>query len=281
MKPFLFAKRFVAGDKLEDAIEVAKKLGDKRLKVTFDHLGEDVMQVDKANEATRTYVNILHEIKKNKLDSNISIKLSQIGLAIDKKLAYRNVDKIVRRAKSLGVLVEIDMEGSRYIEDTLDIFLRLIKYYKNVIQAIQSYLYRSEEDVSRIIRNKGKIRLIKGAYKESEKIAFMRKKDVNENYVKLMKSYLNRGVFIAIATHDDKIIDIAKRYIKRNNISNDKYEFEMLYGIRRIYQEELVNEGYNVRIYLPYGEDWFPYFYRRVRERKENLFFVLRHLFRK
>jgi len=281
MKPILLAKRFVAGVTLEDAVRVAKDLEINGLCVTFDHLGEDVTNKNKARHATKVYVRILDEIKKRKLDSSISVKLSQIGLAIDKKLALKNLKKILSAAEEKGLIVEIDMEGGKYVDDTINIFLEVVRDYKEVVQAVQAYLYRAEKDVIEIIKRKGKIRLVKGAYKEGREVAFQDKRKVDEQYVKLVKLYLLKGSFIYIATHDEKIIKELISFTKKNKIPKKKFEFEMLYGIRRGLQKSLVSKSYNVRVYVPYGEEWFSYFYRRVRERKENFIFVIRNLFRK
>ena len=281
LPPILLAKRFVAGTELGSTFQVIKRLYEKGIKATLDHLGEDVTNIKKAKNATKIYINTLENIKKRNLDANISIKLSQIGLSIKEKLALMNLEKILERAKSLNLIVEIDMEGSRYTKDTIEIFLTLAKKYPNSVLTIQSYLFRSKNDVLNIIKKKNKIRLVKGSYKEDEYISFSNKDDVNENYVKLMKLYLNKGGFIKIATHDERIINLAKEYISKMKIRKDKYEFEMLYGVRPSLQEKLASEGYNVRVYIPYGKEWFSYFYRRIRERKENLFFVIKHLFKK
>ena len=282
MKLLLFlAKKFIAGTEFKDTIPIIKKLREKNIKVTLDHLGEDVNDINKANNAVDIYLSILDNIKKQKLGSNISVKLSQIGLSINKNLALKNAEKILKKAKSSNLFVEIDMEGSKYTQDTIDIFLTLIKKYKNSLLAIQSCLFRSKDDVLKIIKNKGGIRLVKGGYKESKSISFSDKDDVNENYIKLMKLYFDKGKFMEIATHDEKIINLAKIYASKTGIKKDKYEFEMLYGVSSSLQEKLASEDYNVRVYLPYGEEWFSYVYRRIRERKENLFFVLKHLFKK
>jgi len=276
-----FVRRFVAGTELKDTLPIIKKLKEKNIKVTLDHLGEDVNDLKKADNAAKTYLSILGCIKENKLDANISIKLSQIGLSISKNLALKNAERILSKAKELNLIVEIDMEGSKYTKDTINIFLNLLKRYNNSVLAIQAYLFRSEKDILNIIKNKGKIRLVKGSYKENDKISFSEKEDVNKKYIKLMKLCLQKGKFIKIATHDENIINLAKSYIKKMKIKKNRYEFEMLYGIHRSLQEELASQGYNVRVYLPYGKEWFSYFYRRIRERKENLLFIIKHLFKK
>ncbi|MEK7120535.1 MAG: proline dehydrogenase family protein, partial [Patescibacteria group bacterium] len=228
---------------------------------------------------TDIYLHLLDTIKKHKLSANVSIKLTQLGLTIDKKLAAKNAARIVSDARKKGFTVEIDMEGSRYTQETLDIYFGLIKRFDNVVQAVQAYLFRTEEDVRELLGRRGKIRLVKGGYKEPYTIAFKNKEDTDSNYVKLMKLFLQKGKYIAIATHDEKIISAAKTFIKKNRVPDKHFEFEMLYGIRPTLQEELAKE-YPVRIYVPYGREWFPYYYRRIRERKENLYFALKNLLR-
>jgi proline dehydrogenase len=279
---FFFAKRFVAGETLKDVLAVARAKKKKGISSTLDHLGEDVVERKKALEATKTYIKILDGLYARKaLGAHISIKLSQLGLAIDKKLALKHAEMIVKRGKRHHIMVEIDMEGSRYTKDTLDIYLTLHKQYRHSLVAIQSYLFRSGKDVRKIMRYKGCIRLIKGGYKESHDISYKHKEDTDKNYVKLMKLFLKKGKFMEIATHDENIIDEAKRFVKQHKISKKKFEFEMLYGIRKDLQEQLVREGYRVRVYIPYGKEWFPYYYRRLRERKENFFFMVKHLFKR
>lgn len=277
MKPILFAKRFVAGEKLNDAIRVSKELAEQGIKVTLDHLGEDVTSQSEANKSTKVYIKLLERIKKEGLDANIAVKLSQIGLAIDKQLALANTEQIFKVGKKLGLIVEVDMEGSKYTQDTIDIFLSLNKKYKNTVLAVQTCLFRTAGDINNLLKAGAKIRFVKGAYDESSSIAYQDMDKVVSNFIKLMKLYLDKGKFIEIATHDEKIINIAKRYIKRNKIPKNRFEFEMLYGVRRDLQEKLSKE-YNMRAYVPYGNQWLPYFYRRIRERKENLFFALKHV---
>jgi len=276
-----FAKRFFAGINFSDAVNVIKRLQENGLKVTIDHLGEEVTNKEKANNSVKRYIKLLENIKSLNLDADISIKLSQIGLSIDKNLALRNAEKILERAKLLKLFVEIDMESSKYTEDTINIFLKLLNKYKNSSLCIQAYLFRSKKDVLKLIKSNAIIRLVKGAYKENKSISFAKKEDVNKNYINLMKLYLNKGKFIKIATHDEEIINVAKSYIKKMRVNKNKFEFEMLYGIRPQLQERLVSQGYSVRVYVPYGKEWFSYVYRRLRERKENLFFAIRHLFRR
>ena len=278
MKPILIAKRFVAGVGLNEAIEESENLNSNKLKVTLDHLGEDITNKYKAVEAKNSYLKIIKKIAKERKDHNISIKLSQIGLAIDFDLALENVKEIAYKAKEYGVTLEIDMEGFEYLENTLKIYKKILRRNKDTIQAIQAYLFRSERDIRDLIAKDARIRLVKGAYKENKKRAYQDKKKVNDNYSKLMKLILKEGNFIAIGTHDEEIINEAIDFIEHNKISDKKFEFEMLYGVKRKLQKELAKD-FKVRIYVPYGEEWAPYFYRRVRERKENLFFAMKSLF--
>jgi len=274
MKPILFAKRFIAGESLSDAIRVAKELKSLGIDATLDHLGEDVTNRSKANKSTTTYIRILQRIKKENLRSNISVKLSQVGLAISKELAFQNVKKILKEAKNLELVVEFDIEGSRYLNDTLSIYQKITKKYPSTIQAVQSYLYSCEADVREIMRSGGKIRLVKGAYAEPKNIAYQEMNKIRKNFKKILRLYLEQGKFVAIGTHDEEII----KYAKRLKVPKKKYEFEMLHGVRRDLQHQLTKEGHAVRVYVPYGTEWFPYFYRRIMERKENLFFAVKHI---
>lgn len=278
MKPFLLAKKFVAGTELEEALDNSKNLRKKKIKITLDHLGENVKDKYKALDAKNAYLKIIKRVSREGKNYNISIKLSQIGLAVDYSFALENAVEIALKAKECNVGLEVDMEGYEYLEDTLKIYLSLIKKNSSVIQAIQAYLYRSERDIRDIIVKEGKIRLVKGSYKENKKVAYQDKRGINENYLKLMKIILKEGKFIAIGTHDEKIIDEAIDFINHNRISSKKFEFEMLYGVKTKLQEELAKD-FPVRAYVPYGLEWAPYFYRRIRERKENLFFALRSIF--
>jgi proline dehydrogenase len=278
--PFFLARRFVAGATLADALVVARQLHKKGIFTTLDHLGEDVTNKRTAQRATTMYLHLLDRLHREHLDAHISIKLSQLGLAIDKRLALRNAQKIIRRGKKHRIMVEIDMEGSRYTEDTLNIFLSLLRTNPRILMAIQAYLYRSTQDVRTLLKKRGSVRLVKGVYKEPDTLAFKNKEEVNINYLKLVASLLQKGMFTAVATHDEKIIHFIKQFVRRKKISKKKFMFEMLYGIRRDLQEELAREGYCVYVYVPYGDQWFPYYWRRIRERKENFFFVLKHLFR-
>lgn len=282
MNIFLFlARRFIAGETFEQAKEVVKRLNDMGFLVTIDILGESVTNKEQAEKARDSYIELLSNINTVGLNSNVSLKLTQMGLDIDDSYCYENVIKIVKTAAGYKNFVRIDMEGSRYTQRTIDIFKKVHGVYPhNIGMVIQSYLYRSKEDIIHAIENRHRIRLCKGAYKEPPDIAFPDKRDVNKNYEEIAKDLILKGNYPAIATHDERLINIAESFAKENNIPKDRFEFQMLYGIRRDLQERLITEGYRVRIYVPYGTYWMPYTIRRIRERKENLWFVLRNIFR-
>lgn len=276
------AMRFVAGEKLEDAIRVVAELNEKNILGTLDHLGENVNSREEANQAANEYIRILDEIEKNGIKSHASLKLTQMGLDIDFNFCLNNVRRIVERAAKYSNFVRIDMEDSNYTDKTLDIFFRLHDEFGNHVGiVIQAYLYRSESDIKELIKVGANVRLCKGAYKEPPDIAFPKKKDVDANYIKLMKMLLDaheKGVHTAIATHDEKIINYAENYVRSNSIPEGKFEFQMLYGIRRDLQYKLANKGYIMRVYIPYGTEWYPYFMRRLAERPANVFFVIKNL---
>ncbi len=275
----LAARRFVAGDRIDEAMKAVRRLNARNIMATIDFLGENVVSRDDAVKAANEYLLILDQIKVNGLRANVSIKLTMMGLEIDDDFCYENVKRIVERAAELNTFVRIDMEGSPVTQRTLDIFLRLYEDYKNVGIVIQSALHRSEADVAMLNEKQASIRLCKGAYKEPPEIAFPKKEQVNENYLKLAETILTNGKFCAIATHDRNMIGPLRAFIASNNISKDRYEWQMLYGIERKLQEKLAKEGEAIRVYVPYGIDWIGYFSRRMMERKENLFFALKHLF--
>lgn len=279
---FLLARRFIAGETFEHAKKAVKKLNNEGFYITLDILGESVTNKEQAEKARDTYIELLKNINALALNSNVSLKLTQMGLDIDDSYCCENIAKIVKTAAEYINFVRIDMEGSRYTQRTIDIFEKVHKSYpQNIGMAIQSYLYRSRKDALRAIENQYRIRLCKGAYKEPSDIAYPDKRDVDKNFEAMMKELLLRGNYPAIATHDEKLIDIAKSFVMENGISKDRFEFQMLYGIRKGLQDILLKEGYRVRIYVPYGTYWLPYTVRRIRERKENLWFVLKNILRK
>jgi len=272
--------RFVSGEELEDGLNTVKKVNSEGAIATLDHLGEEVSKAGEAIAATEVYLNALDQIKDNGVDVNVSVKPTQVGLKIDMKLCEQNFAKIIERAKKLDNFVRMDMEGSDCTQDTLEVFKSLRRKYDNVGIVVQSYLYRTERDVGEVLKLGGRIRLCKGAYKEPKEIAFPKRQQVDENFVKLMEKMLKSGVYHGIATHDEKLIEKTKQFAQKNNIPKDRFEFQLLYGIRSELGRKLINEGYNVRIYIPFGREWYPYFMRRLAERPANLFFFLKNFFR-
>lgn len=274
------ARRFVAGETLEEALAVVRGLNREGMSATLDHLGENVATREEADGAAEAYRRILREIAAAGVDSNISVKLTQMGLDLSEDLAYQHALSVVRQAAEFGNFVRIDMEGSAYVQATFDIFGRLFREYRNVGVVIQSYLYRSAEDVQRMNREHARVRLVKGAYLEPATVAYQSKADVDWNYIRLMEHLLERGTYPAIATHDEAIIAQAKRFAGEHEIGPDRFEFQMLYGIRRDLQARIVTEGYRMRIYVPYGTEWYPYLMRRMAERPANVLFVLGNIAR-
>jgi proline dehydrogenase len=275
------ASRFVAGETIDEAVEVIKRLNQKGLAVTIDYLGEFVDNEKEANEMTDNSIEAIKAIGREKLNSQLSLKMTSMGLDISDEVVMRNMRRILDTAKENGVFVTIDMEDFSRCQKTLDIFKQLKKEYDNVGTVIQAYLYRSENDVKELNEYHPNLRLVKGAYKESPEVAFPDKKDVDENFKKLIKIHLLNGNYTAVATHDDAIIEYTKQLVKEHNIPKDQFEFQMLYGIRPERQEQLVKEGYTMRVYVPYGTDWYGYFMRRLAERPANVAFVLKGIFKK
>jgi proline dehydrogenase len=278
-------RRFVAGETMEDAIAAVQGLTGQGLLATLDHLGENVASETEARDATTAVLDMLDAIAGHDLQSGVSVKLTQLGLDVSPGLALDNLQRIVLRAAQASRFVRIDMEGYDYVQPTLDLFEELWQRHKNVGVVIQSYLYRSADDVAHLVNRGASMRLVKGAYDEPPEIAYPDKADTDANYIRLMEQLFSdkaraNGVFPAIGTHDTKLIDWAKDYTRRNGISPAKFEFQMLYGVRSGLQRRLVGEGYRVRAYVPYGQEWYPYFMRRLAERPANVFFLLRNLFR-
>jgi proline dehydrogenase len=270
------ATRFAAGETGAEALRAARALNGAGFRVTLDYLGESVRSPDEAERATQAYLGSLAEISTNDAESTISLKPTQLGLDIDEDLCTRNVSRIVARAEELDNFVRIDMEDSNHTAATLRVFQSVFTQYRNVGVVIQSYLRRSAEDVEELIRLGAPVRLCKGAYQEPGGVAFQRKSEIDENFVQLMRRLLDGGTPTAIASHDDRMIEATSRYVDERGISKDAFEFQMLYGVRRDYQALLVEQGYGVRIYVPYGTQWYPYFMRRMAERPANLMFVAR-----
>lgn len=275
------ARRFVAGETLDDAIEVTRTLNQKGLHVSLDHLGENVSDEKEASTATEDYIRILDNIKVAGVDANISVKLTALGLDISQDICDKNINRILEHARQYPIFVRVDMEGSAYTERTIDTTLRLRERFEHVGTVIQSCLYRSKQDVEQMIVQGVRVRLVKGAYKEPKSVAFSLKSEVDHNYVRLMTMLLLRGNYPALATHDEAIISAACKYARDNGIGPGSFEFQMLYGIRRDLQDKLVKQGYNVRVYVPYGSQWYPYLMRRMAERPANLMFVTSNLLRR
>jgi len=274
------SSRFVAGETLDDALRVGRKINSEGITLTVDHLGESVTSLEEAARARDVYVQTLTSIHQNSIRGNVSLKLTQFGLDLCEAECRSNVAMLVADAARMGNFVRIDMESSAYTERTLRLVEDLHTEYGAVGTVIQSYLYRSRKDVERLCKGRIRIRLCKGAYLEHADIAFPRKADVDRNYVELMQLLLNEGAYPAIATHDEKIIEQTKAYAARMGIAASRFEFQMLYGIRRDLQRRLVSEGYGLRLYVPFGKAWYPYFMRRLAERPANVIFLARHVFR-
>jgi len=274
------ASRFIAGEELEDALRTVRQLTAEGFEVTLDCLGESVHEAAAAEEACRTYQAILDRLAAENLRSHVSVKLTQLGLALDEALAIRHLQAICERAARHHNFVRVDMESSAYTEATLRVF-RAANAPRDILGiALQAYLYRSEKDVEELLRCGARIRLVKGAYKEPPEVAFPRKRDVDGNFQKLTEKLLSSEVYHAIATHDARLIAATQAFAKAHNISPDRYEFQLLYGIRRQLQRDLLRQGMRVRVYVPYGRQWYAYFMRRLAERPANLLFLLRNLFR-
>lgn len=268
------SRRFVAGEELDEALAATKVLNQQGLHVSLDYLGENVADEQEAQVTARGYREILDRIHDSAADANISIKLTALGLDISRELCDENLTQILEHAGQFPIFVRVDMEGSVYTERTMDITLRMHERFEHVGTVIQSCLYRSKKDVEQLILQGVRVRLVKGAYKEPKAMAFQVKSDVDRNYVRLMTLLLQRGNYPALATHDEAIIDAACKFARSNGISPGSFEFQMLYGIRRDLQEKLVSQGYNVRVYVPFGSQWYPYLMRRMAERPANLMFI-------
>ena len=272
--------RFVAGDTIEEVIPYIQEINSENGTASFDHLNESVESAAEAEREVEEYLNILAAIEKHQIRSNVSIKLTQFGLGLDSELAYRNARRVVEEAHRRGNFVRVDMEDSKVTQVTIDIFKRLRAEFglNDVGIVLQSYLYRTYADAQELVKLPARIRICKGAYFEPPEVAFANKKDVDANYVKVMQLLLASGTYHGIATHDPKMIDATINFASREGIGKEKYEFQMLYGIRRDLQRQLARDGFNLRIYVPYGKHWYPYFMRRLAERPANIWFVLKNL---
>jgi proline dehydrogenase len=275
------AWRFVAGEKIDDAIRAARELNLQGIKATMDLLGENTRSGEDALRAADEIIGMLDRLRAEGVDCNVSVKLTQLGLDLGSDFCLENLTRIVRHAAGLDGFVRVDMEDSGYTQRTIDLVLRVHKDMPNVGVVIQSYLYRSENDVRLLLQNRVRIRLCKGAYMEPAAVAFRKKSDTDANYVKLMKLLLERGSRHAIATHDEAMIAATRQFAAGKDIPRERFEFQMLYGIRRDLQQRLAKEGYPVRVYIPFGKRWYPYFMRRLAERPANILFIARNLLRK
>lgn len=273
-------RRFVAGEELGTALDAAQRIESQGMKVTLDQLGENVATDGEARAAVGSYQRILQDMASRGLEPNISIKLTMLGLDLNEGLAVANITEVLKAAKETGGFVRIDMEGSAYTEATVSITERLHEQFPGAVgTVIQSYLHRSEDDVERLIAKGIRVRLVKGAYAEPGTIAFRDRRQVDDSYLRLMRRLLEAGVYPAIATHDPALIEDALSYVRTQGFGADRFEFQMLYGVRRNAQAELTQAGYRMRVYVPYGTEWYPYFTRRIAERPANALFVLRQFF--
>jgi len=277
--------RFVAGTQVADAVRAAARVNKFGASVSIDNLGENVTNADEARASAQLYHDLLDEIAKDKLNANISLKLTHMGIDVDEQMAYDIVRGLVAKAASMlpKNFVRVDMEGSPYTQRTLDLVHELHRVPGNagcVGAVIQSYMRRAEADVEKLLADRIRIRLCKGAYKEPEEIAFQKKSEVDASYVKLMKILMKSGVYHGLATHDENIIKEAKAFAIRENIPRNSFEFQMLHGIRRDLQKSLVKDGWGVRVYIPFGTEWYPYFMRRLAERPANVVFIAKALLR-
>lgn len=281
-------RRFVAGETLEEAIATIRRVNQEGMRGVFDFLGEAVTNVVESYQARDEYLRILDAIEQEKLDAYVSMKPTQLGLVVSHAACLENISAIARRAREVGTSIRVEMEDSSFTQATLDLVKELHAEFLNVGTVIQSCLYRSEEDMRGLLSLGFNVRLVKGAYKEPPSVAFALKKDVDANYLKLTELYLGANTaegdaskaFLALATHDAKIIDWAKAFIKEHNLSHTRFEFQMLYGIRTELQRQLQAEGYPMRVYVPFGSHWYPYFMRRLAERPANVIFLASNLFK-
>lgn len=272
--------RFVAGEDIDEAVAAIRELNANGCTATFDHLNESVTSAAETEGEVSEYQRILASIDETGIRSNVSIKLTQFGLGIDPDLAYKNARLVVEEAKRRGNFVRVDMEQSAVKQSTLEIFRRLrVEYGLNDVGIVlQSYLRQTYDDVRELLTIPARIRICKGAYNELPDVAFPDKKDVDDNYLRVMKLLLSSGTYHGIATHDPKMIEATISYAEREKIGKDAFEFQMLYGVRRDLQEQLARDGYNVRVYVPYGKQWYPYFMRRLAERPANVWFVMKNM---
>jgi proline dehydrogenase len=275
-----FSARFIAGYTLDQALVVCKELNSENIAVTLDVLGESISSIEEAGAARDAYLRTIAAIHEQSVQGNVSLKLSQFGVDLSADVCRANVGQLVEKAASLDGFVRVDMESSEYVDRTLDLVCDLHSKYRAVGTVIQAYLYRSKKDIEMLNARAIRVRLCKGAYLEPESVAFPQKSRVDANYVELMQLLLDHGNYPAIATHDEKMIAATKAHAEAHKISRDAFEFQMLYGIRRDLQRQLAKDGYRVRVYVPFGSAWYPYYMRRLAERPANVLFILRNMFK-
>jgi proline dehydrogenase len=272
--------RFVAGETIDEAVAAIRELNTEGCSASFDHLNESVANASEAEAEVKEYLRILSRIDDTGINSNVSIKLTQFGLELDPELAYKNARAVVADAARRGNFVRVDMESSAVTQATIDIFKRLRAEFglNDVGIVLQSYLRRTYDDAQQLVKLPARIRICKGAYNEPPEVAFPDKKDTDANYIRVMQLLLSSGIYHGIATHDPKMIEATIAFAQREGIGKDAFEFQMLYGVRRDLQRQLAKDGYNMRVYVPYGKHWYPYFMRRLAERPANIWFVLKNL---
>jgi proline dehydrogenase len=277
------SRRFVAGTTIEDALAVTRAINRLGLSVSVDNLGENVTNAEEARHSAQLYHQMLDQMSAQKLNANVSLKLTHMGLDVDENMAYGIASQLVQHAARINNFVRVDMEGSPYTQRTLDFVRKLHAEPENagkVGAVIQAYLFRSQKDIEQLLADRIRVRLCKGAYQEPPEIAFEKKEDTDANYIKLMKMLLKSGIYHGIATHDENMIRATIEFAKKEKIPASAFEFQMLYGIRRDLQQKLVKDGWACRVYVPFGTEWYPYLMRRLAERPANALFILRNLFR-
>jgi len=277
-----FAARFVAGDTVDTAVEAVRDLNRRKITATLDLLGESISQESDAAHARDVYLQMLERIAQTGVDSNVSVKLTQMGFDVSEDLCFANMSAILEKARSVGSFVRIDMESSGYTQRTLDFFSKRLfdRFGGHTGVVIQSCLRRSDRDIDQLIEMRARVRLCKGAYLESAEVAYPEKADVDKAYVRLMERLMERGNYPGLATHDQRILQHARRFAKEKGIESSRYEFQMLYGVRRDLQEQLRGAGHNMRVYVPFGTQWYPYLMRRLAERPANIAFILGNVVR-
>ncbi|MCF8412797.1 MAG: proline dehydrogenase family protein [Melioribacteraceae bacterium] len=278
---FVFAKKYIAGTKLQDAVEVVKELNSIGIMATMDVLGEAISNKKEAEDAKNECLEVLENIKTHKLDSNLSIKPTQLGLAIDEDYCYFQLKEIVEKAKSYNNFVRIDMEDSSLTDKTIKLFNRINKDFDNVGIVLQAYLKRTADDVDKLNPQNTDYRLCKGIYVEPEKIAYKDRKKVQDNFIELMSKIISNGNYVGIATHDEVLVDAAYKYVTENKIDKDKFEFQMLYGVREELRNKISADGYRLRVYVPFGEHWYHYSVRRLQENPTLAWYITKSLFTK